>query len=323
MPQLLLFYFPFLFSIIMAFINSPLAKLLIKFLILICSLLFIEQSVKLLLITFLEVNDYNILLSSFVPVMIYNNAETDKSIIFSDNKGKSIIYMWTYKETGKIYIGSAFDSSKRLKDYYSTYYLKQANSYICKALLLHTHSAFSLSILEYIDIKDLSKEKARLLILEREQYYLDLIFSIDEPNIYNLLKEAGSRLGSKHSPETIAKLSGENNPSYGKTPSIETLIKMAESKLGEKNPNFGKTLSISTITLMSKAKIGKNNPASKTVFVYSIDSETKEFVLLKDFNTCTDAAKYFNCSISTISRHLAKNKIYKNKWILSVSLIKE
>jgi len=53
-------------------------------------------------------------------------------------------------------------------------------------------SNFSLEILEYCDESE---------ALKREQYYLDLC----EPE-YNILKIAGSRLNSKHSEETIAKI---------------------------------------------------------------------------------------------------------------------
>jgi hypothetical protein len=53
--------------------------------------------------------------------------------------------------------------------------------------------------LEYIDVSNLPKEEARKLILEREQYYLDLL----KPE-YNILKVAGSSLGFKHSEESRA-----------------------------------------------------------------------------------------------------------------------
>src|SRR5690606_28603573 len=162
-------------------------------------------------------------------VIVYSNAETDKSKILSDNKGKAGIYLWTHKESGKKYIGSAVDLSKRLKDYFSPSYLKRAKNYICNALIFHTHSAFSLSILEYINISNLSKEEALQLIIEREQFYLDLIFSEDESNTYNILKVAGSLLGFKHSEKTIAKMSGENNHMFGRT--------------GENHHLFGKFLS--------------------------------------------------------------------------------
>jgi pyridoxine/pyridoxamine 5'-phosphate oxidase len=87
---------------------------------------------------------------SFVPVVIYNNADIDKLRILKDNKGKSGIYMWTHLESGKRYIGSAFDLSKRLNNYFLKSYLEsnKGKSYIYKALLLHGYTAFSLSILE-------------------------------------------------------------------------------------------------------------------------------------------------------------------------------
>lgn len=129
--------------------------------------------------SFLDVLEFSVLFSTFIPVRIYPNGDTDKIQILFDNKGKAGIYQWTHIESGKKYIGSApqgaepyplppqacggvgsaFDLSKRLKNYYSTYYLKQANSYICYAITCHTHSVFSLSILEHIDISNLSKKR--------------------------------------------------------------------------------------------------------------------------------------------------------------------
>jgi group I intron endonuclease len=83
--------------------------------------------------------------------------------------------METYRIRLNIYIGSATDLADRLGKYLSKGYLKNAkvNSYIYNALLDYGHSSFSLSILEYIDITNLSEDKARKLILEREQYYLN------------------------------------------------------------------------------------------------------------------------------------------------------
>lgn len=154
--------------------------------------------------------------------------------------------MRTHKESGKIYVGSAVDLSKRLKDYFSPFYLKRAKNYICNALIYHTHSAFSLSILEYINISNLSKEEALQLILSREQYYLDLIFSKDESNTYNILKVAGSLLGFKHSEETIAKMSGENNQMFG--------------RIGENHHLFGKSHSAETKAPLIVISGGEKNP---------------------------------------------------------------
>ena len=199
--------------------------------------------------------------------------------------------------------------------------------------------------MEYIDITDLSKEETRLLILEREQFYLNLAFSEDVPNTYNILKVAGSLLGFKHSEESIAIISvalkGKN---LGKLYSPETKAKMSEAKAAENNPMFGKTgethpmfgitHSAEAIKKMSEArkgvpkteehKIKISESMGKNIFVYSFDLETENKVLFKSFNTCTEAAKYFDCSTRNISRYLDKNKVYKDKlyykeWIFSSS----
>ncbi len=274
--------------------------------------------------------ELDILYSALVPIIVYENAETHKYKILEENKEKTAIYMWKHNESGKFYIDSAFDLSKRLTDYFSKYFLNRSkSSYIYNALLEHGYSKFSLSILEILDISGLSKEEARLKILEREQYYLDLIFEDDEPNTYNLLKTAGSLLGFKHKAETLAKMGGENHPMYGKVHKAETITKMT-----------GRTLSAETKARMSKAKIADNHPKgmlgkthtaetrskislafNKKVWVYSFDSISNERILFKYFNSCTEAALFFNCSTRNISNYLDKNKLYKNKWILSSSLI--
>jgi group I intron endonuclease len=61
-------------------------------------------------------------------------------------------------------------------------------------LVKYGHSTFKLEILEYC-------EADRLIILEREQYYIDLL----KPE-YNILKIAGSPLGYKHTEESLAKI---------------------------------------------------------------------------------------------------------------------
>jgi hypothetical protein len=42
---------------------------------------------------------YSYFMSSFVPLMIYHNAETEKDKILKDNKGKTGIYMWIHKKS--------------------------------------------------------------------------------------------------------------------------------------------------------------------------------------------------------------------------------
>jgi group I intron endonuclease len=154
------------------------------------------------------------------PIIIYDNVEIDKSKILSDLKGLSEIYMFTHKESGKKYIGSAIDLSKRLKNYFNPSFLdRNKYMYISRDLLFHEYSAFSLTILEYVNTSNLSKEQSRLLILEKEQIYIDTL----DPE-YNLLRVAGFLLGYQHNEETKKILSKAH---LGKIISATTKAKMS------------------------------------------------------------------------------------------------
>jgi group I intron endonuclease len=94
---------------------------------------------------------------------------------------------------GNSYVGSSVNLGRRFLEYFKIDYLNRNNMVISKALLKHGYSSFSLEILEYCEPKK---------CIEREQYYLDLL----KPE-YNILLNAGSLLGFKHSDEAIAKMS--------------------------------------------------------------------------------------------------------------------
>jgi group I intron endonuclease len=286
-------------------------------------------------------NNFN---NKISPIIIYKNVKTDKKNILSDLKNKAGIYMFSHNDSGKVYIGSAYNLSKRFQYYYSPTELKRIDNLIARALLLYSLDAFSLSILEEIDISDLNKKEAREKILSREQFYLDLIFSENDLEVYNILKLAGSSLGYTHleetklligkankgrvpSEETITKMSEAHK---GKTHSDITLAKLSEAKKGNNHPLFGKLHSAGTKALMRKAKLGKipplfektgeNHPASKRIFVSKIDLKTKELALFKTFNSCSEATKYFNCSNATITKYTKNGKLYKDQWSFSLSL---
>lgn len=233
-------------------------------------------------------HNFDVLFSAFVPVMIYHNAEIDRSKILSDNKGKAGIYKWTHKESGKIYIGSAIDLSKRLKGYFYKSYLKRGkNMYINKALLCHDYSSFSLRIFEYIEIWNLSKDEARKLILGKEQHYIDSL----SPH-YNINPTAESRLGSRHTEETKSLMRkikiGENNPMYGLTHSAESKAKMKNPHSEETKAKMKKPKTEETITRMSMAKGGG--------LIYINDTENS---LVNTFNSTRKAAEFcwlFSCN---------------------------
>jgi len=95
---------------------------------------------------------------------------------------------------------------------------------------------------------------------------------------------------------------------------VETKVKIRAANSGVNHPNFGRNRSEETKLKMSLAK-------SKKVFVYSFDSLSNETTLHKCFNSYTEATKYFDCSKRTLSSYVDKNKLYKNKWIISSFLI--
>lgn len=106
------------------------------------------------------------------------------------------IYRWVNLLNGNSYVGSSVNLVRRLKEYYSIYYLenegKKNNSRIYRAILKIGYSNFRIEILEYCD---------REILIEREQLYLDTL----QPE-YNILKTAGSLHGFKHSEATIKRL---------------------------------------------------------------------------------------------------------------------
>jgi group I intron endonuclease len=278
--------------------------------------------------------------NSFTPIVLYENINTDRSRILSDNKGLAGIYQWTHLESGKIYVGSAVNLSERLKDYFTLSYISdktKGNSYIYNALLLHGYSGFSLSILEFIDISNLSKKEARKLILEREQYYLGLIFKEAEPNTYNILPTAGSSLGYKHTEVSKELISKAN---LGKVHSVETRSKMSEALSGLNSPRgfLGKSHSLESKALMSAAKAGENNPKSFLGKIHTEEIITKlsiakgggtiymydtQGTLLNTFSSARKAAEHFNTSHITIMKYVRNGNIFKDKWKFSTFLIIE
>ena len=227
----------------------------------------------------------------FVSSVIYNNPEEEKLQILADTKNKAGIYLWKHLESDKQYIGSSVNLSRRLSYYYSKNIIRYNKSKIYNALLSYGYSAFSLTILEFIDIVNLPKDKVKNLILEREQYYIDNIL----PE-YNILKTAGSLLGFKHLEDTLVKFKkakeNKNNPMYGKFHSLDTKLNMSELKKGKSRSEE------------TKLKIGLTN--SKMLYIYLNDSILNKKTFFKSFDNYSEACKFLNCSKRSISRYVDK-----------------
>lgn len=240
-------------------------------------------------------NNYELLLSSVVPIKVYSNADTMKQDIIKDNHKKAGIYRWINNVNGNTYIGSSINLSKRFRLYYNYDFISNKNkskSMIHDALVSHGYSKFTLEILEYCDAN---------IVLEREQYYLDTL----QP-VYNILKVAGNPSGFKHSDESILKRVN----SYAENKKAKIALKTIESKdnLKEDKPfiNFplqGSTRSQETIELMRK-----NHSRSKIVYEYKADKVT----LIAKYDSLRQAQEITGLTREYIARCIKAGKLAHN-----------
>ena len=267
-------------------------------------------------------------------VKFYEDAYSMKKSIIKDNKNKSGIYKWTNKLTNDIYIGQSVDLSKRFIRYFNLSYLKNRGTLIIsRALIKYGYSNFSLEILEYCNIPDLT---------EREQYYLDTL----NPR-YNTLKIAGSSLGRKHSEEAKAKISKalkgvyvkEKSALYGSSHSEETKALMSLKKFKSNNPLFGKTHTVSvsggygyeTKELMRQKALGRKHSVSVSggygyetllnmsasrgypVQIYE-KCNSEGFQLIGNFVSIRKAANFLGISANTVRLYINSGEIFKDRY---------
>lgn len=130
---------------------------------------------------------------------------------------KTGIYCWVNKINGNAYIGSAHSLYKRISNYYqASYYKRESNLVIIRAIKKHGLENFALVILEYTDIETL---------IEREKYWIDKI----EP-AYNMIKNPTIIFSSAKHRQKIDR-TGSNNSFYGKKHTPENRAKMREVAL--------------------------------------------------------------------------------------------
>lgn len=226
--------------------------------------------------------------NSVVPVITYSNADTQKLQIINENRGKSGIYCWTNTSNGKRYVGSSRNLARRFTDYFNINFIsnERYTRSIHKALLKYGYANFAVEILEYSELD---------MLISREQHYLDLL----EPE-YNMLKIAGSRLGSKHSEETIAKLKAVLKDRVF-TP--EHLEKLSASKVGNKNGVGGKG---------RKRADGAGSP-SVQIEVLELETGIKTI-----YPSISEAGQALGVPSGSIRMHLSRNskKPYKGMYFL-------
>lgn len=255
---------------------------------------------------------------------LYEDIYSRKNLIVKDNRNKSGIYMWTNKLTNDAYVGQAKNLSHRFLNYFNPGYLRNRGTLVInRALLKYGYSNFSLTVLEYCSITELT---------EREQYYIDKF----NPK-YNTLKIAGSSLGYRVSEETKLKISNslkgvyvrEKSALFGRTYSVETRAIMSLKKSGKNNPLFGKNHSEATRELMRQKALGRKHSeetllkmsSSKGYPVYIYEKcDSKGFKLIGNFVSIRRAAKFLGVSSNTIRSYVNSGKIFRNRYKFSGAL---
>lgn len=237
------------------------------------------------------------------PVFIYENVhtiETKKSIL-NDLRELSGIYMVLNKITGDYYIGSA--STNRFFSRFSKHLVSFLGSKVVKnAVKKYGIENFAFIILELYP-KPVNIHTNREL-LDLEDSYLSLLTPT-----YNILTEAGSSFGYKHSELDRQKMK-------------ENYSEERRNKIG--NLNKGKKFSAETIERMRIAALNrspmpeetrKKLSKGKSITIYNLND-----TIFGQYDSILAAAEALNCGEKTIRRALkTESKLIKRQWKIEIN----
>ena len=165
-------------------------------------------------------------------------------------------------------------------------------------------SNFSFLILDLFP--ELVTKENNKQLLDREDFYLKSML----PN-YNILSEAGSSFGYKHTELDRIKMKSNyslerrlriGNLNKGQNLTSETIEKMRAKALTRDKTK----INISEQSLLNMKK------SSKPIILYNLDH-----TVFGEYNSITDASKTINCSVKTIARALKTDKkLVKRRFIV-------
>ncbi len=226
------------------------------------------------------------------PVYTYEKLDSEniRKQILNETKGLSGIYMIVNKITKDYYIGSA--STNRFFARFSNHLIYFRGCKIVKlAVKKYDLKNFAFIILELypnVVTKENNKE-----LLDLEDKYLKLLL----PN-YNILTEAGSSFGYKHTEVDRQKMQ-------------DLYSEARRDKIGSLNK--GKKLSPETIEKIREKAL--NRPAMSNETKKKCIAHTRPVILYNlndtiygEYSTILDAAKSINCNEKTIRRALNTEK---------------
>ena len=226
------------------------------------------------------------------PVFIYEELDSDttRKQVLNDTRGLSGVYMILNKVTKDYYIGSA--STNRLFARFCNHLIYFKGSKIVKlAIKKYELHNFAFLVLELFP--DIIDKENNIELLNLEDRYLKLFL----PN-YNILTEAGSSFGYKHTEVDRKKM-------------IDFYSDARKERIGSLNK--GKKFSPETIDKMRERAL--NRPPMSEETRNKCISHTRPVTLYNlngtvygKYPTIIDAAKAINCGEKTIRRALQTEK---------------
>ncbi len=241
------------------------------------------------------------------------------------------VYKIINNVNNKIYIGSTGNKGGFNKRFSQHLELLRKNKHhsihLQRAWNKYGEKSFKFEIIEIIDNV--------LMILDREQFYIDNYKSYDINLGYNICKIAGSSLGIKKTPEQILKMSefrkGKPIPwlNTGEPRTKKHCDNLSKSCKGRKSEKqhktykefYGDEKAIELKNKLSKSHIGQfigdNHPKARPILQFTLLGE-----FIEEFGSATSAANILNLSAKAI-RACTNNKskssggfIWKHKNIL-------
>lgn len=238
------------------------------------------------------------------PVFIYDNLHEDsvRNTVAKETKGLSGVYMILNKENLSYYIGSA--STGRINSRFTNHLIYFNGSKVVKnAVKKYGLENFAFIILELFP--EVVNQENNKKLLDLEDFYLKSLL----PN-YNILTEAGSSFGYKHSEVTRINMKAN----YSET---------RRERIGQLNK--GKSFSPDTIEAMRKSALTRTKPIFSEEAILNMKKNSKSVIVKElngavygEFSSITTAAESLNCSVKTVSRALkSPSKLLKGRWIVN------
>ena len=234
------------------------------------------------------------------PVFIYDNIHEDsvRKTVAKETKDLSGIYMILNKETLSYYIGSA--STGRINSRFTNHLIYFNGSKIVKNAVkkygLHNFAFFVLELFPEVVNQENNKK-----LLDLEDFYLKSLL----PD-YNILTEAGSSFGYKHTEVTRIKMKANYSEAR-------------RERIGELNR--GRSLSPYTIEAIRKSVLNIKERTYSEEAILNIKKNSK-FIIVKELNgavygefpSIIKATESLNCSYKTIYRALnSTSKLLKGR----------